>query len=104
MNKFKDFLQQDLGTFFNLDEFAEPHNIDGRILNIIVDNDRLMHRSKVEYEGVIVGDILYFAKAEDFPRKPKPDDIQTFDNVPCQVYDVREDMGMLEIILKRNGT
>ncbi len=102
MPGFKEQMALDRAVFFNPTEFGEPHIINGISMTIIPDNDRLMHRSKTEYEGVIVGDILYYAEAAKFTKKPKPDEVQTFDGVLCMVFDVREDNGVLEIILKRN--
>lgn len=101
---FKDFLKKDLSTFFNIGEFAETHLIDGRQVNVIIDNDRLQHRSKNEYEGVHVGDLLYFARIEDFIENPKIDSIQVFGKVRYIIFDVRKSNGMYEIILKRNGS
>lgn len=102
MPTFKDFIELDNATFFNENEFAETHNLDGRSVKVLVDNDRLQHRSKVEYEGVIVGDILYYVDSNDMPKIPKVDDMQRFDNAYCTVFDVRKDKGVYEIILKKN--
>ncbi len=100
---FKDFSNQDLKTFVNSDEFADTHTIDGRILNVIVDNDRLMERSKKEYDGISVGELLYFVEVSAFgAAKPKPKDAQRFDNKLLYIFDVREDLGMYEIILSQN--
>lgn len=100
---FKDFANQDLQTFINADEFAATHTIDGRSLSVIVDNDRLMERSKKEFNGIVVGELLYFVSASDYGPSPKVDSIQKFDNKLYEVFDVRLDEGMLEIILRRNG-
>lgn len=98
----KDYIDSDLNTFFNVSEFAEKHRIDDKEIEIILDNDRLERRSKVEYEGIIVGDILYFAKEADFIKIPKPDATQMFNNTICTVFDVRKSNGVLEVILKKN--
>lgn len=102
MSTFKDILKSDLDIFFNDDEFAELHNIDGRIISIIVDNEHLMKRSKVEYEGVAVGDILYFVKEEEYGKLPKIGEVQRFDGVICEVFDIRSESGVYEVILKKN--
>lgn len=100
--KAKDWFAQDMGAFFCPDEFAEPHTIDGMQLLVVVDNDRLRYRSKVEYDGVVAGDILFYVSAAGLVPQPRPGDRMKFDGVPCTVFDVREDTGMLEIILQRN--
>jgi len=99
---FKEYLNKDLDVFFNTDEFAEKCIVDGKEIDVIIDNDRLKERSKVEYEGVIVGDILYYTKSINFNKMPKPDSMQTFNGIPCMIFDVRHDNGMYEIILKKN--
>ncbi|WP_326514789.1 hypothetical protein [Clostridium intestinale] len=102
MKSFKECLVEDSKVFFNNNEFSEKHNINGRLLNIVVDNNQLMNRSKIEYEGVMVGDILYYVTSEDYGKAPKVDEVQMYDNIPCKVFDVRIDSGMYEIILKRS--
>lgn len=92
----------DLSAFFNADEFADTHNIDGRDLVVVVDNDRLKERSKKEYDGISVGEILYFVKAADFGERPEEGTPQIFGGRQMYVFDAREDMGMYEIILKQN--
>lgn len=102
MSKLKDYIQSDINTFFNNDEFGEIHNIDGRLLSVLVDNDHLINRSKVEYEGVMAGDILYFINTSQFEKAPKIGDVQRFDNIICEVFDIRINSGTYEIILKKN--
>ncbi len=104
MPKLKDYLDADLDVFMSTDEFAEEHNIDGRNLRIVVNNDRLKERSKVEYDGIMVGEILYFVKASDYGKAPMQGMVQVFDRRYMQVFDVRLDDGMYEIILQSNQT
>lgn len=100
--KAKDYFAQDMSAFFCADEFAEIHSVDGIQRPVIVDNDRLRYRSKVEYDGVLTGDVLFYIQETVFERLPRPGDRMKFDGVPCTVFDVREDVGMLEIILQKN--
>lgn len=104
MSTLKDLLVSDLDVFVNSDEFAEPHLIDGRTINVIVDNEHLINRSKKEYDGITVGEILYFVKVSEYgPKKPRARDAQTFDGRLLYIFDVRgEDTGMYEIILSQN--
>lgn len=97
---FKETVIQDIDVFFN--DFAEPHKINGNSVDIVVDNDRLQHRSKKEYDGIVVGDTLIFIKKTDLSFVPKPDQAINYDGIPSLCFDVREDMGMYEIILKMN--
>lgn len=102
MSVFKDIIAQDMNIFMNSNEFAEPHIINGRTFNIVIDNDHLQERSKKEYDGISVGELLYFVAVNEYGNPPAVDEYQAFDNRPMRVFDVREDMGMYEIILKRN--
>lgn len=100
--EFKEQLLNDLGTFFNTTEFGEDHIINKRKLSIIIDNDVLKKRTKKEYEGIYVGDLLYFVKANDYGNPPKVDDIQILDGKPYIVFDVNIQNGIYEVILKFN--
>lgn len=99
---FKDYLRSDLDTFFNNDEVASRHRINGRLLDVIIDSDQLMERSKKEYDGISVGEILYRVPAEIYGERPEQGTIQIFDNRQYMVFDCREDEGVYEIILQQN--
>jgi len=102
MSKLKDYFSSDLNTFVNQDDFAETHTIDKRVLTIIVDNDRLMHRSKKEFDGISFGEILYFVKKSEFGARVEEGTPQIFDGRQMYVFNIREDNGMYEIILTQN--
>ena len=102
MPNFKEQSAQDLSVFANPDEFAEPYNIDGRTLTIVIDNDRLQERSEKEYDGIAIGDLLYFVSADAYGPPPEIDAVQVFDKKYMQVFNVRIDAGIYEIILRRN--
>ncbi len=102
MSTLKDYFSSDLNIFINSDDFAEIHTINKRQLTIIVDNDRLMHRSKKEYDGISVGEILYFVKKSDFRECLEEGTPQVFDGRQMYVFNIREDNGMYEIILTQN--
>ena len=49
---FKEMIHKDLRhVFFNTNEFAEQHTLNGISVEVIIDNDRLKERSKKEYDG-----------------------------------------------------
>lgn len=99
---FKDMISADLNIFLNIDEFGEIHNIDGKDYTLIIDNDQLKERSKKEYDGISVGEVLFFVTKEAFGKKPSPGSPMTFNSKQMYVFDSREDMGMYEIILSQN--
>ena len=103
----KQYLQEDINNvFFNTGEFAETHTINGTPVDVIVDNDQLMHRSKKEYDGISVGEILFFGSKveldpvlEGLPNEGTP---LIFDGKQTVVFNSREDAGVYEIILRQN--
>lgn len=101
---FKEQINQDLNNvFFNSNEFAEQHTINGIQVEVIVDNDRLKERSKKEYDGLYIGELLFFIQVEKAPIKLKQDMPLVFDGKQTYIFSLREDMGMYEVILNRNS-
>jgi hypothetical protein len=100
---FKELAEKDLGqTFINPDEFGETHKINGKPAEIVIDNDRLLQRSKKEFDGISIGEVLYYVKKSDFGEKPEQGTPQNFDGRTMYVFDAREDSGLYEIILHQN--
>ena len=64
MRSFKEQLEKDMDTiFFNLNEFAENHMIDGKEIPVVVDNDRIIELSlgkTTETRGIFTDDIMFF--------------------------------------------
>lgn len=104
---FKDILENDLNIFLNTSEFAGIHKINGVSFSITVDHEKLKERHTKDFDGLIVGDILYFVKVKDillkFLKPPKIGDAQMFDKKPCEIVDIKEDEGIFEIILAYNS-
>ncbi len=101
---FKDMIQSDLDfVFFNSEEFAESHNINGKVVSCIVDNDRLIERSKKEFDGIYVGELLIFVRKEEIKGKLSQGMPLIYDNRQMNIFSVREDEGMYEIILNANA-
>ena len=98
---FKDFLQQDIdNVFFNTEEFAEPHMINGRSVNVVIDTDKAEKLASSGALGINVRVIVYYAKTGEFSRKPKIEDVQDFDDGYYQVADVQEENGAYVITLR----
>ncbi|WP_252238307.1 hypothetical protein [Clostridium sp. VAP51] len=99
---FKEQIQEDLNNvLFNIDEFGEEHIIDRKVLNVVIDNETLKDRNKKEYDGILQADLLYYVKAEDI-RELKTNELQYFDGVAYNVFDVKLDNGVYEVILQSN--
>ena len=102
MAKLRDYFESDLATFINPDEFGKPHKINGRDLIVVVDEDRLIERTNKEFDGVSIGELLYFVKASDYGPRPSIGESQRFGKRQMYITDVKEPDGMYEIILSQN--
>lgn len=110
MTILKDYFESDRATFINPDEFGGLAVVNGVEMTVVIDNDRLKERSKIEYAGVVVGELLYFAFTESFNKAPRVGDIQDFQGEDIatgevfeglyEVFDVRREAGLYEIILR----
>lgn len=74
--------------------------INGSSVNIVIDNERSEKMASSGVLGVYSGVIVYSVKTQDFSKKPKIGDVQDFDDEYYQVVDVKEDLGVYEIILR----
>lgn len=104
MPKLKDYIYNDLDVFFDADEFAEEHEIDGVRMPIIIDNDLLKEQQSklTDPSGFIVADLLFHAKKSCFARRPEPGNLLMFDGKPRRIADVQEDGGVYTITLAVN--
>lgn len=101
MRTFKDFIRNDMKSFFNLNEFAEEHTINGKKITIIIDNNKLIERAQKEFDGLSVGEILYYVKSEDLGEMPEQGTSQYFDGRNMFIFNIREDNGIYEVILQQ---
>ncbi|MCL2495680.1 MAG: hypothetical protein FWE98_08550 [Oscillospiraceae bacterium] len=89
-------------VIFRERELGEWHRIDGRRVKVIVDNDALRSRQDLGgVAGLHTGNLLYFARASDLPKRPEPGSIQKFDGRNMRVVTCNEDVGMLEVTLSQ---
>lgn len=99
---FKDYVKSDItSTFIDDDIFGDEVTIDGKLQRVVIDDDRLQ-RKMAEYGALATGVILYFIPVSAFSKKPEIGSVQMFNNRPMYVEDVREHMGLYEILLNQN--
>lgn len=100
---FKEMVAFDLcQTFFNFEEFAELHTIDGEEILAVIDNDELKERQGTQDLAVEDATTLLYCRSCDLPKKRKPGQTLTKDGRLCTVADWKEDMGMTTIVLQEN--
>lgn len=105
MPTFKGFLDSDLDSFFNLDEFAETHIIDGREITAIIEEDVSKIRSlnkADQYDGVYLDEIILYVKSSDLDERPVYGQRMKIDRKLFYVTKCTESAGMLEITLGAN--
>ena len=102
---FKEQIHKDLdAVFFNVDEFAEPHRIEGRTVAVIVDSDRLTNLKKGQILGLVEADMLILGKESDFPRDLEPGRLLNVDGRELLVMNSGRDMGLVEVALSQSRT
>ncbi|MEC1744124.1 hypothetical protein [Schinkia azotoformans] len=102
---FKEQIKNDVDVFLNFNEFAEPRIIDGREINVIIDEDVLKTKSRnksEQYDGVYLEEILIYVKAVDFDECPVYGQRMKVDRKFYYVNNCTESAGMLEITLGAN--
>lgn len=107
---FKEYIKKDINNVFkNEKEFSETVTINGVSVIINIDNDRLSQKTFKDFDGVVIGDILFFIAPDEFKKipnvrkAPKVNDAIMFDNKPCIVTNVVDNMGMYEVTLQYSG-
>ena len=86
--------------FFALDDFAVEREINGRAMKVVEDGDQLLLYRRL---GIYEGTLLIYVQATDMPGPVAPGAALIYDRVKWYVEDCREDMGVLEVVLKRNA-
>ena len=107
MRTFKEQMEKDFDdAFFNLNEFAEIHNIDGENILVVVDNETLLQLDlgkTADSDGIFEDNRMFFVQKKHMKSQPVIDQLMEFDGEMYQVGKVLEDFGGYTIILKENA-
>lgn len=102
---FKEQILKDLdAVFFNLDEFAELHRVEGIQIAVVVDNDQLNKLKKGQILGLVEADMLLMGRETDFPASLEPGRLLNVDGREMLVANSGKDMGLVEVALRQNRT
>ncbi|MGO4540370.1 hypothetical protein [Paenibacillus sp. 2TAB19] len=102
MKSFKDFVRDDVGTFVNLNEFADMHTVDGREVRVLID-DYTEDEHPLSYaEGVSVVQKKAFFIAADFTFRPREGIFMMIDGKSYLVRRVSDEMGLYVVLLEAN--
>ncbi len=106
MRSFKEQLEKDFDdTFFNLDEFAELHTIDGKEIPVVVDNEILIELNMgktVNSDGIFTDSIIIFVQRKYLDYEPVIGQVIDYDGVTYLVDNVLSDTGGYTVILRGN--
>lgn len=98
-------------VFMNIDEFGEIHNVNGKDMTVLVDNNELVDREKrYQYrhslyaDGVYLKEVLIYVHAEDFGPLPAVGRSISFDNKIYIVSDAINEDGIYSLTLEANKT
>lgn len=100
---FKDIVAKDIGVFLNPDEFGEEHEIDGKAIMVIVDNNEQIEREKrvtSNAEGVYLKEVLFYVSQEALGNLPVVGRVMRFDKKSYIVTDAIDEDGIYSISLR----
>lgn len=100
---FKEDVKADINSvFFDTDEFAEVHMVNGREMRISIDEAELAQRTRSanSYEEAIhTRNLTFYVAAQEFGRLPKVNSPLTIDHAHFVVADTRNESGTYRITL-----
>lgn len=103
---FKEQFLDDLDSvFFNSEEFAETHTINGAEVDIVVDNDKLaeLYISKESHtEELFTDAIMFYVRKKDLDFEPVPGQYLEYDGRGMIISDVKTDDESYTIVLGAN--
>lgn len=103
----KDIILQDLNIFFNVDEFADLHEVNGQQMPVVFDADILKQRASyrdIPIDGVYYAKLVVFVKTASLGKPPVIGSVLRLDGNIFLVSDVSEANGILELTLEANET
>lgn len=106
MRVFKEQMEKDFdAVFFNRDEFAELHSIDGKEIPVVVDNDTLLALklgANADSDGIFEDAKMFFVRKKDLAYEPVIGQLMDFDGETYPIGNIVEDFGGYTIILRGN--
>lgn len=103
---FKDQIKQDLSDIFlNLDEFADLHRIEGKVVPVVIDSNIMAKLSKIgdnRIHGMDEADMVIMGKASDLPENLDPGRLLNLDGREVIVVTTTSEMGLVQIAVRQN--
>lgn len=103
---FKELVAADIhNTFLNSEEFADKHTVNGKKMDVIIDENELLERDKAKLLGAPLDGkykarrLIYVSKT-DFGPRPALETMLALDGKQYRVKGCTEEAGMLAIQLE----
>ena len=98
MSAFKDMVASDIDSvFLNPDELGEEHEVDGRTIICVIDDDGLLDKQGGAVFAVGQSSKTIYAKCEDLPNRKGYGSELMVDGVPYMVNTWYESFGMATV-------
>lgn len=98
MSAFKDTIAKDIkSVFINIDEFADEHSLNGKVVRCVVDKDLTMG-AKDNMVGVFMNAVTIYVAEKDIEKRPVEGALLELDDETYTVRNVSAEDGMLVII------
>lgn len=92
-------------VFMNLGEFAEPHQVNGKEMAAMIDDNEMVEREKrykEDRDGIYKKQMLLYVQAEEFGKLPPAKAIVALDGKRYLVTDAIDEGGIYSISLEAN--
>lgn len=105
---FKELVQADISdVFLRLDEFADTHNVNGKEMPVLIDDNEIIERAKkaqFTMDGVYAKQKLIYVKADDFGSLPAIKQAIMLNGKRYLVTDATDEQGVYAITMEANNT
>lgn len=95
----KEDIAADLGVFFDADEFAEEHKVEGRVILCVVDTCRVQALRGGAEKGLSEADLVLYAKTADLPKRKPAGELLRVDGRDYEVgrWDEEDGVSVVEL-------
>lgn len=100
---FRDMVAEDRkSVFLSLDFFGETIRVEGKSIQVVIDNDDLKELQGGQDLAIAESSTLFRARAEDLPPRRAPGQSLNVNGRECLVDSWAEDMGIATVVLREN--
>lgn len=99
MSAFKDMLAADRAIFLNVDEFGETHTVEGKSIEVVLDDDIQYDSKHGEDIGLAEADLALYARDEDLPVRRATGEALNIDGKEYTIVSWRTDYGVAVVYL-----